>query len=1005
MGDLIDYDDFEQIKNDIDSENLAESTEIINYVTTREGKLEIMSFDKINDRYKKLAGRSDSAKYKHLSKLKKINIDGIIKEVIKGTYNEVDTRSLDILAAQTAASKVSEDEEYEILSTRILVSDHQKTVSRIIENHFGKNGKIPKELHTDYLYNLLYSNVNETNVQAPLIEPRSAAFGMVFSRELSEIYDSTRDFRTNYAGFKLLHRNYMLKSSYRNKDKLTRRLNNIVREPVETPQDIFMRVSIFLAVSKEYIEWNLYNDKAVLEEIKNLPNYEKIGKILVHDYEFLIKSGERVSWKKLIDYLSQEELNLATEIDSIVKNYYTSWTEILNNWKDHWKSLDRTAIKKILADIKNNYDRLSNQNFIQATPTMYNAGTLNPQCSSCFLLGGLSSDSMLGITNYLKQCAMFSKNAGGLGGHISNIRSKKSYISGTNGSSNGIEPLIRVINELSIYVDQGGGKRPGSNAIYIDIWHDQVTDMLDMKRHKKNPGSPKATSLFYALMIPDHFFRVLLEEYWMMKKNPDVKPELWYLFDPNKTNYLYSRYDQAVFRGRSGLLDYNKMTYRDFGFTKHYIDLVEQKSYSRKVSAIDMMLDIVECIRETGVPYIKFKDNVNRKNNQSHYATITTSNLCIEIDEVATSMETAVCNLASLCLPTFLIRSFNEDKIRRMSEIQRKKFEPLLGEENPLLNVYNCYGEFMIFDVNSLIDSTKTVIGNLDKIIDVNFYPIPEAKTSNMLHRPCGLGVQGLADLFCILMVPYDSDMAKKIGFYLQELIYWAALTKSNELAKEKGIYGSYHGSWVQRGKLQMDLYVQEGNKLAFELSPFWTDLRTKIAESGIRNSLLICLMPTASTSTITGFSPSFEPHMGMYYTRKNNSTETMIVNKNLVRLLKRLNLWNSSISTTILADKYGGISQIKNIPEDIRKVYRTVWEMNPNAVVDYCKTISPFIDQSMSMNLFVEKPDFNTLINIYLNGWTGGLKSGSYYCRSKAQYDADKTVVDKDIVICESCQ
>jgi ribonucleotide reductase alpha subunit len=247
--------------------------------------------------------------------------------------------------------------------------------------------------------------------------------------------------------------------------------------------------------------------------------------------------------------------------------------------------------------------------------------------------------------------------------------------------------------------------------------------------------------------------------------------------------------------------------------------------------------------------------------------------------------------------------------------------------------------------------------------------------------------------------------MARKVGFYLQELIYWAALTKSNELAREKGTYGSYNRSWVQRGKLQMDLYVQEGNKLAYELSPFWDALRPKIAQDGIRNSLLICLMPTASTSTITGFSPSFEPHMGMYYTRKNNSTETMIVNKNLVRLLKRLNLWNSSVSTTILADKYGGISQIKTIPEDIRRVYRTVWEMDPHAVVEYCKTISPFIDQSMSMNLFVEKPDFNTLINIYLNGWTGGLKSGSYYCRSKAQYDADKTVVDKDIVICESCQ
>lgn len=1005
MGDLIDYADFEQIKNDIDAENLTESTEVISYVTTRDGKLEPMSYDKINDRYKKLAGRSDSVKYKHLAKLKKIDISEIIKEVIKGTYNQVDTRSLDMLAAQTAASKVSEDEEYEILSTRILVSDHQKTVSRILENHFGKKGKIGKEIRTDYLYNLLYSNVNEIGVQAPLIEPRSAAFGIVFSRELGEILDLTRDFKTNYAGFKLLHKNYMLKSSYRNDDRITKRLNKIIREPVETPQDIFMRVSVFLAVSKEYIEWNLYNDKAVLEEIKGLPNFEKIGKILVHDYEYLIKNGERVSWKKLIDYLSHEDLALATEIDSIVKNYYTSWTGVLNRWKDHWKNVPRSEIKEILANIKNNYDRLSNQNFIQATPTMYNAGTLNPQCSSCFLLGGLSSDSMIGITNYLKQCAMLSKNAGGIGGHISNIRSKKSYISGTNGESNGIEPLIRVINELSIYVDQGGGKRPGSNAIYIDIWHEQVMDMLDMKRHKKNSGKEKATSLFYALMIPDHFFRVLLEEYHMIKANPDAKPKLWYLFDPNKTNYLYSRFDRGVFRKRAGLLDYKKMSYTEFNFTKHYMDLVEQKLYSTKVSAIDLLLDIVECIRETGVPYMKFKDNVNRKNNQEHYATITTSNLCIEIDEVVTSMETAVCNLASLCLPTFLIRSFSEEKIKKMAQIQRNKFEQLLGKENPLLDVYSCYGEFSIFDINSVIDSTKTTIGNLDKIIDVNFYPIPEARTSNVLHRPCGLGIQGLADLFCILLIPYDSDMAKKVGFYLQELIYWAALTKSNELAREKGTYGSYNRSWVQRGKLQMDLYVQEGNKLAHELSPFWDVLRPKIAQDGVRNSLLICLMPTASTSTITGFSPSFEPHMGMYYTRKNNSTETMIVNKNLVRLLKRLNLWNSSVSTTILADKYGGISQIKSIPEDIRRVYRTVWEMDPHAVVEYCKTISPFIDQSMSMNLFVEKPDFNTLINIYLNGWTGGLKSGSYYCRSKAQYDADKTVVDKDIVICESCQ
>ena len=1005
MADLVDYNDFELIKNDIDAERLSESTEVRYCVTTRDGKLEPISYDKISDRYTKLAGRSDSVKYSHLSKLKNVNITEITKEVIKGTYDKVDTRSLDILAAQTAASKASQDEEYEILSTRILVSDHQKTTSRIMENHFGQSVKITKEQRINYLYTLLYNNVNEVGVQAPLIEPRTAAFAMIFCKELSEMLDTNRDYKANYGGFKLLARNYMLKASYRVNDRLYKRLNKIVRDPIETPQDIFMRVSIFLAVSEEYIRWTLYNDDKVLEEIKKLPNYDKISKILIHDYEFLIKNNDRVSWKKLIDFLSQEELGLATDIDTIVKNHYTSWSDLLNNWKEHWRNTDRSKIKQILANIKNNYDKLSNQCFIQATPTMFNAGTLNPQCSSCFLLGGLSSDSMHGITNYLKQCAMLSKNAGGIGGHISNIRSKNSYIEGTNGNSNGIEPLLRVINELSIYVDQGGGKRAGSNAVYIDIWHEQVLDMLDMKRHKSSTDKAKASSLFYALMIPDHFLRVLLEEYRIAKQDPNAKPELWYLFDPNKTNYLYSRFDRKVFRKRSGLLDYKNMSYNDYNFTKHYMDLVNQKLYSKKVSALQMFLEITECIRETGVPYIKFKDNVNRKNNQEHYATITTSNLCIEIDEVVTSMETAVCNLASICLPTFLIRSFSKDKIDRLAEIQRKKFGLMLGENNSLLQIYECYGEYSIFDINNLIESVKTVIGNLDRIIDVNFYPIPEAKNSNIFHRPCGLGVQGVADLFCILALPYDSYEAKKVGFYLHELIYWAALTKSNELARQYGTYGSYNKSWVQRGKLQMDLYVQEGNELLCELSPFWTGLRENIQKDGIRNSLLICLMPTASTSTITGFSPSFEPHMGMYYTRKNNSTETMIVNKNLVRLLKRLGLWNQSIGAAILADKHGGISQITHIPEDIRQVYRTVWEMDPNAIVDYCKAISPFVDQSMSMNLFVEKPDFNTLVNIYLNGWTGGLKSGSYYCRSKAQYDADKTVVDKDLVICESCQ
>ena len=952
----------------------------IETVTNRRGEEEPISFDKIKDRLRSLAGLSDKPKYRWFKQLGNVKVNEISIELFKQLYDKISTTDLDIAAASLLAFKSNIDTEYEELASRVIISNHQKNTDRTLEQHFNKPHAEIKHDYLSHLCELLYTNIDDNGMQAPLINPDLFGFVKTHSRELNKIVNYKLDYLITYPSFKLLEKNYLIKCTYKKNNQVVKRRGKYHRIPMERPQDMFLRVAMHIATGKPYKKWSVYDDQCIIEQIKKL---KEIPRAIVRDFEFQMSGGDNVDWSKIQNFAS-DNVVLATKISNIVKAHYVSWEDQAEKAIISWKDQDVT---KILERIKEIYEGLSNFKFIHATPTLFNSGTRRPQASSCYLQGALTSDSMKGITHYYATSSELSKNAGGLGGPITPIRAQNSYISGTNGSSNGLEPLLGVIESISTYVDQGG-KRPGSNAIYIEPWHAQVADVLELKRPKIREDKKdvkKTFGLFYGMYVNDEFMRTVTREVDLKEtKKLDHYPKLWYLMDPNVTNYLWLRYDK---QHSNKYLSDEEVENGDFDFTKAYRKLVKAGRYVANVSATEIYNSILDTIREAGVPYMKFKDNVNRKNNQSHYGTIITSNLCAEIDEYVDVEETAVCNLASLCLPNFLEEC---DKTEGGSGLDK---------------VYSVYGKHYRVNKIELEKAVCVAIKNLDTIIDINYYPVPESKKSNLIHRPTGLGFQGWADMLNKLLLSYDSEGASHLAFYLHEFIYFMATRTSKDLAKEFGTYPSYEGSPASQGKLQWHLWVEEqGQKcLKYPLSMPWDSLVQEVKTHGVRNSLTICGMPTASVSTLTGLSPGLEPNMGMCIVRKNNSGENIIVNKNLSELLKRLGYWNQNIPQRILGSKYSSISEIEEIPEDIREAYKTAWELKPAAVVLHALTVSPFIDQSISMNLFLEAPSRAVLNSIYMVGWSRGLKTGSYYCRSKAAYTAEKTTLQE--TSCESCQ
>jgi ribonucleoside-diphosphate reductase alpha subunit len=567
------------------------------------------------------------------------------------------------------------------------------------------------------------------------------------------------------------------------------------------------------------------------------------------------------------------------------------------------------------------YNLMSEKWFIHATPTLFNSGTPKPQMSSCFLLS-MKDDSIPGIYDTLKDCALISQSAGGIGINIHNIRSTGSYIKGTNGTSNGIIPMLRVFNDTARYVDQGGGKRKGAFAVYLEPWHADVFEFLELR---KNHGKEemRARDLFLALWIPDLFM-----------KRVEADGE-WSLFSPNEAENLHTTHG-AEFEAL---------------YEKYELEGKAKKT----IPARELWNAVLESQIETGTPYILYKDAANTKSNQKNLGTIRCSNLCTEIIEYSDEKETAVCNLASLSLPRFV-------------------------EGNK-------------FNFEKLEEVTKIVTRNLNKVIDGNYYPIPETKTSNMRHRPIGLGVQGLADVFMMLGLPFESDMAKILNKNIFETIYYAAMVSSCELAKIDGAYETFKGSPLSEGKFQFDLWdVAPSDRYD------WDALRKEVMEYGVRNSLLLAPMPTASTSQILGNNECFEPYTSNIYNRRVLSGEFAVVNKHLLKDLGKLNLWNDNMKQRIIAAN-GSVQNIDEIPADLKEIYKTVWEIKQKNVIDMSADRGAYICQSQSLNLFVEQPNFAKLSSMHFYTWKKGLKTGMYYLRTKAAADAIKFTVDADVL------
>ena len=594
--------------------------------------------------------------------------------------------------------------------------------------------------------------------------------------------------------------------------------------------------------------------------------------------------------------------------------------------------LMRVAIgihKENIEKVIETYHLMSERWMTHATPTLFNAGTPCPQLSSCFLIC-MKDDSIEGIYNTLKECAVISKSAGGIGLSVHNIRAMNSYIRGTNGVSNGIVPMLRVFNDTARYVDQGGGKRKGAFAIYLEPWHADIFEWLDLR---KNTGKEenRCRDLFYGLWVNDLFMK-------RVEANED-----WALMCPNECPGLDDSWGEA--------------------FETLYMKYEQQGKYKKLVKAQSLWLAIIEAQIETGNPYMLYKDTCNRKSNQQNLGTIRCSNLCTEIIEFSSPEETAVCNLASLALPRYV-------KGAQVGSMESGAY----------------------FDHAKLAEVTRVTAANLNRIIDVNYYPVETARVSNLRHRPIGIGVQGLADVFILLGLPFDSPEAIQLNKDIFETIYFAALTESCKLAETEGPYETYQGSPVSKGILQHDMWGVVPTSGRHD----WDSLRIKITKFGVRNSLLVAPMPTASTSQILGNNECFEPYTTNMYVRRTMSGEFTVVNHHLLSDLMSLGLWTPEMKNLLISYN-GSVQNIPGIPEKLKSIYKTVWEIKQKVLVDMAADRGAYIDQSQSFNVHMSDANSSKITSLHFYSWKKGLKTGMYYLRTRAAVDAVKFTVDSE--------
>ncbi len=741
-------------------------------------------------------------------------------------------------------------------------------------------------------------------------------------------------------------------------DKITERIKKLcygLNELVD-PVKVAMRVieGLYDGVSTSELD-NLAAETAASMTIAH-PDYAQLAaRVAISNLHSNTKKSFSETMKDMYHYVNprngQDAPLLSDEVFKVIQenaaflDSHIIYTRDFNYDYFGFKTLERSYLLKIngkiverpqhmlmrvsvgihLDDLKSvieTYDLMSKKFFTHATPTLFNAGTPKPQMSSCFLLA-MQDDSIDGIYDTLKQTAKISQSAGGIGLSIHNVRATGSYIRGTNGTSNGIVPMLRVFNDTARYVDQGGGKRKGSFAIYIETWHADIFDFLDLK---KNTGKEemRARDLFFAMWTSDLFMKRVQED------------ASWTLMCPNECPGLYDVYGEE--------------------FEALYLDYEFRGKGRKTIRARELWEKILESQIETGTPYMLYKDAVNRKSNHKNLGTIRSSNLCTEIMEYTSKDEIAVCNLASISLPMFV--------------------------EN---------GKF---DHEALYNVTKRVTRNLNKVIDRNYYPVKEAENSNMRHRPVGLGVQGLADAFIMLRMPFTSDEAKKLNQEIFETLYFAAVTASMEMAKEEGPYSTFEGSPMSKGEFQYNMWGMKDEELSGRWD--WASLRKEVVEHGVRNSLLVAPMPTASTSQILGNNEAFEPYTSNIYTRRVLSGEFIVVNKHLLHDLVERGLWNETLKQEIMRHN-GSVQNIDVIPQDLKELYKTVWEMSMKDIIDMSRQRGYFIDQSQSLNLFMQDANYSKLTSMHFYAWQSGLKTGMYYLRTKSAVDAIKFTLNND--------
>ena len=739
-------------------------------------------------------------------------------------------------------------------------------------------------------------------------------------------------------------------------DKITARIEKLcygLDPKFVNPVEVAMKVinGLYDGVSTQELD-NLAAEIAATLTTKH-PDFAKLAaRIAVSNLHKVTSKSFSSTMKRLYTYVDpkngQNAPLISKETYKVVKEHAAELDEAIIYDRDFsydyfgFKTLERSYLMKIdgkvierpqhllmrvavgihgedIAAAIETYNLLSEKWFTHATPTLFNAGTPKPQLSSCFLLT-MKDDSIDGIYDTLKQCAKISQSAGGIGLSIHNVRAKGSYIKGTGGTSNGIVPMLRNFDMTARYVDQGGGKRKGSFAIYLEPWHADVFDFLDLK---KNHGKEemRARDLFFAVWIPDLFMK-------RVENN-----EMWSLFCPNEAPGLADVWGDE--------------------FERLYEKYERENKFRKQVKAQDLWFEILESQIETGTPYILYKDAANRKSNQKNLGTIKSSNLCTEIIEYTSPEEVAVCNLASIALPKFVID----------------------GK----------------FDHQKLFEITKVATRNLNKVIDVNYYPVAEARNSNMKHRPIGIGVQGLADAFIMLRMPFDSEEARRLNEDIFETIYFGAMEASMELSKVLGPYQTFKGSPVSKGIFQFDMWNVTPKSGRWN----WDQLKRDVKQFGVRNSLLLAPMPTASTSQILGNNECFEPYTSNVYTRRTLSGEFIIANKHLMKDLMSLGLWSETMRQKLIATN-GSVQPIAEIPQNIKDIYKTVWEISQKSIIDMSADRGAYICQSQSLNIHLTNPNFGKLTSMHFYAWKKGLKTGMYYLRSTAAADAIKFTLDK---------